>query len=103
MSVYDDPETIFIGSIDDIKKLEQEELENNNHYALIEAHIKPVLGGFKLTVLIDDNGSIKAYQKEYLEVNNYNIKHCMYFGSKLKFKEAEKLFNDIDKNNFDEY
>lgn len=102
MSVYDDPAPIFIGSIDDIRKLEQEEL-NSNQYSLLEAHIKPVLGGFKLTVLIDDNGSIKAYQKEYLEVNNYNIKHCMYFGSKLKFKEAEKFFNDLDKNSFDEY
>lgn len=103
MNVYDDLAPIFIGSIDDIKKIEQEELENNNHYSLIEAHIKPCLGCFKLTVLIDDNGSIKAYQKQYKEVTNSNIKHCMYFGSKLTLKEAEKLFNDIDKNNFDEY
>lgn len=103
MNVYDEPAPIYIGSIDDIKKIEQEELENNHHYALIEAHIKPVLGGYILTVLIDDNCIVKAYQKQYKEVTNNNIKHCMYFGSKLKLKEAEKLFNDIDKNNFDEY
>ena len=103
MNVYDEPAPIFIGSLDDIKKIEEEELKNNNHYALIEAHIKPCLGGFKLTVLIDDAGSVKAYQKQYSEVNNNNIKHCMYFGSKLTFEEAKKLFNDLDKAYFDEY
>lgn len=103
MNVYDDPEPIFIGSIDDIRNMELEELKNNNHFTLIEAHIKPASEGYLLSVLIDDKGSIKAYQKEYTEVSTTNIKHCMYYGSKLTYKEATKLFNNIDEKFFDEY
>lgn len=70
---------------------------------ILEAHIIPVVGKpYIITTLVDDNGTIKAYQStKHIDLDNNTFAAVAKNGVKLTFEEAVKLFPNISQDNYD--
>lgn len=70
---------------------------------LLQAHILPKENNFIVTVLVNDNDSIKAFQSVQNQINSDSLQNTIDYGLTLHFNQAKDIFVDLKDKTYSSY